>query len=188
VRVRWRTGPEGYGLLTKLLHWATVLLVATQFAVGWWLDLDDCDPEGEDRSGGDTGDSAEERLDRLEDACEARADGVELVGGGFDLPEVHLVLGLTILLIGLVRPLWRRFDGFPDWSEALSPGEQRLVHVVERSLMVLLVLVPLSGIAMVLTRDDDWLPLHVTAHAAFFLALGLHLFTNLRPRVLQRML
>jgi cytochrome b561 len=188
VRVRWRTGPEGYGLLTKLLHWTTVLLVAAQFAVGWWLDLDDCDPAAEDRSGGDTGDAADDRLDRLEDACEARADRVDLLGGGFDLPELHLTLGLLVLAIGAMRPLWRRLDGFPAWSEALSPGEQRLVHGVERSLMALLVLVPLSGIVMVLTRDDDWLPLHVTAHAAFFLALGLHLFTNLRPAVLRRML
>lgn len=186
--MQWRTGPEGYGLLTKLLHWATVLLVAGQFAVGWWLDLDDCDPAGEGASGGDTTDAVEDRLDRLEDACEARADQVDLLGGGFDLPELHLTLGAAILLIGVVRPLWRRFDGFPDWSEALTPGERRLVHGVERSLMALLVLVPLSGIAMVLTRDDDWLPLHVTAHALFFLALGFHLFTNLRPAILRRML
>ena len=186
--MHWRTRPEGYGLLTKLLHWATVLLVAAQFAVGWSLDLDDCDPPGEDRSGGDTTDAAEDRLDRLEDACEARADQVDLLGGGFDLPELHLTLGLAILLVGVVRPLWRRYDGFPAWSEALTPGEQRLVHGVERSLMTLLVLVPASGIAMVLARSDGWLPLHIAAHAAFFLALGFHLFTNLRPAILRRML
>ncbi|GAA1479318.1 hypothetical protein GCM10009623_37640 [Nocardioides aestuarii] len=186
--MRWRTGPEGYGVLTKLLHWSTVLLVAGQLAVGWLLDLDDCDPPGEERSGGDTTDAFEDRLDRIEDACEARADQVDLFGGGFDLPELHLALGLAILLVGVLRPLWRRVDGFPEWSEVLTPGERRLVHGVERSLMVLLVLVPLSGIAMVLSADRDWLPLHVTAHAAFFLALGLHLFTNLRPTVLRRML
>lgn len=186
--MQWRTGPEGYGLLTKLIHWATVLLVAGQFAVGWLLDLDDCDPPGEDQSGGDTTDVLEDRLDRLEDACESRADHVDLLGGGYDLPELHLTLGLAILLVGVVRPLWRRFDGFPEWSEALTPGEQRLVHGVERGLMALLVLVPLSGIAMVLARDGDWLPLHVTAHACFFLALAFHLFTNLRPTILRRML
>lgn len=185
--MRWRTGPEGYGLTTRLLHWTTVLLLAAQFTVGWLLDLDDCDPVGEDRSGGDTSEAADDRLDRLEDACEARADRVDLLGGGVDLPELHLTLGLAVLAIGLLRPLWRRFDGLPAWSEALSPGERRLVTGVERSLMVLLVVVPLTGVVMVLTRDDDWLPLHVTAHAAFFLALGLHLFTNLRPSILRRM-
>lgn len=186
--MRWRTGPEGYGLLTKLLHWTTVALVAGQFAVGWLLDLDDCDPPGEERSGGDAGDAFGERLDRVEAACEVRADRVDLLGGELDRPELHLTLGLLILAVGIVRPVWRRLDGFPEWSEALSPGEQRLVHGVERTLMVLLVVVPLSGIAMVLTRDRDWLPLHLTAHAAFFLALGFHLFTNLRPSLVRRML
>lgn len=185
--MRWRSGPDGYGVLTRLVHWLTVGLVAAQFAVGWSLDLDDCDPAGEDRNGGDTSDAEEERLDRLEDLCEQQAEGLDLIGGGFDLAELHLGLGVTILLIGLLRPVWRRYDGFPPWSEHLSAGERRLVHWTERALMTLLVLVPLSGVVLVWTGDDGWLPLHVTAHAGFFLALGLHLFTNLRPRILRRM-
>lgn len=174
--MRWRTGPEGYGLLTKLLHWTTVALLAAQLVVGYRLDLDNCDVAGG------------ERADRLEEACEARAERVDLLGGGVDLPELHLLLGGAVLLVGLLRATWRRVDGFPEWSDALSPGEQRLVGGVERSLVALLVLVPLSGLGLVLTADPGWLPLHVTAHAAFFLVLGLHLFTNLRPRVLRRML
>lgn len=169
MRVQWRTGPEGYGLLTKLVHWATVLLLLAQLVVGWLLDLDDCAGAGED-------------------GCEARAERVDLVGGGFDLPELHLALGVAILAVGVLRPLWRRVDGFPEWSDHLTPGEQRLVRGVQGSLSSLLVLVPLSGLALVLTADRGWLPLHVTAHAAFYLALGFHLFTNLRPPVLRRML
>ena len=65
----------GYRPSQKLLHWLTVLAVAAQLAVGYNLDLDDdCDPPGEDLGGGDTSDAFEDRLDRLEDACEARAD------------------------------------------------------------------------------------------------------------------
>lgn len=186
--MRWRSGPDGYGATTKLLHWLTVVLVAGQFAVGWAMDLDDCDPAGEERSGGDTGDAADERLDRLEEACESRADQVDLLGGGLGLPELHLLLGLTILVMGVVRPLWRRHDGFPAWSEALSAGERRLVGWTEKSLLALLVVVPVSGAVLVVTGDDDWLPLHVAAHLGFFAALACHLFTNLRPRVLRRML
>ena len=179
---------RGYRTSQKVLHWLTVATVAAQFAVGYNLDLDEeCDPPGEDRSGGDTSDAFEERLDRLEERCEARADDYDLLGGGFDLPELHLSLGLAILAIGLLRPVWRRYDGFPPWSEHLSAGERRLVHWTERSLMALLVLVPVSGVALIWTGDDDWLPLHLTAHAGFFLALLFHLFTNLRPRILRRM-
>jgi cytochrome b561 len=182
---------RGYRASQKVLHWLTVLAVAAQFTVGYLLDLDgDCDLPGEDRSGGDTSDAEEERLDRLEDACEARADdyGQMQLGGGFDLAELHLLLGLTVLGLGVVRPLWRKVAGLPPWSEHLSAGQRRLVHWTERALLLLLVVVPLSGLVLVTTGDDAWLPLHVGAHVAFFLALTAHLSTNLRPVILRRML
>lgn len=181
--------PRGYRGSQKLLHWLTVLAVGAQFAVGYNLDLDDgCDPPGEELSGGDTTDAFEERLDRLEDRCEARADEYDLLGGGFDLAELHLFLGLTVLALGVVRPLWRRVAGLPPWSEHLSAGQRRLASWTERALMLLLVVVPLSGLLLVGTGDDAWLPLHVGAHVAFFVALAAHLSTNLRPAVLRRML
>jgi cytochrome b561 len=180
---------RGYRASQKLLHWSTVLAVAAQLVVGYNLDLDDgCDPPGEELSGGDTSDAFEDRLDRLEDACEARADSYDLVGGGVDLAELHLVLGVIVLALGLARPLWRRVAGLPPWSEHLSAAQRRLATWTERALMSLLVLVPLSGLVLVGTGDDAWLPLHVGAHIAFFAALAAHLSTNLRPAVLRRML
>jgi len=180
---------RGYRTSQKVLHWLTVATVAAQFAVGYNLDLDEeCDPPGEDRSGGDTSDAFEERLDRLEERCEARADDYDLLGGGFDLPELHLLLGLTVLALGLVRPLWRKVAGLPPWSEHLSAADRRLVHWTERALLLLLVVVPVSGLLLVSTGEDTWLPLHITAHVGFFVALVAHLFTNLRPAILRRML
>jgi cytochrome b561 len=32
---RLRNGPHGYGLVTKFLHWATVVLLLAQFVVGY---------------------------------------------------------------------------------------------------------------------------------------------------------
>lgn len=183
-----RNGPHGYGVVTKVLHWATVVAVAAQFVVGYLLDLDDaCDPLGEELSGGDTSDALEERLDRLEERCEARADAYDLLGGGFDLAELHLLLGLTVLTLALLRLLWRRASGLPPWSDHLSSRERRVVHVTERVLLALLVVVPLTGLVLVATGDDAWLPLHVASHVAFFVTLAAHLFTNLRPRILRRM-
>ncbi|HET9995940.1 MAG TPA: cytochrome b/b6 domain-containing protein [Nocardioides sp.] len=180
---------RGYRTSQKVLHWVTVVAVAAQLTVGYTLDLDDgCDPPGEDVSGGDTSDAEEERLDRLEERCEARADDYDLLGGGFDLAELHLALGLTVLALGVVRPLWRKVAGLPPWSEHLSDGQRRLVHWTERALLLLLVVVPLSGIVLVATGDDAWLPLHIGAHVAFFAALAAHLSTNLRPVILRRML
>ncbi|MGZ5398680.1 MAG: cytochrome b [Nocardioides sp.] len=159
----WRSGDHGYGWITKVLHWLTVLLVAAQFVVGYSM-------------------AAEDACDRKEDTCEQ----VEL--GAFDLLELHVVLGLSILVIAVVRPLWRRYDGFPPWSDHLSAGDRRVVHWTERALMLLLFVVPLSGLLLNAFGDDAWLALHIGAHIAFFVALAAHLFTNLRPRILRRML
>ncbi|HEV2798838.1 MAG TPA: cytochrome b/b6 domain-containing protein [Nocardioides sp.] len=183
---------RGYRGSQKALHWLTVAAVAAQFAVGYNLDLDDeeCDPPGEDRSGGDTSDAFEDRLDRLEDACEARADdyGQMQLGGGIDLAEIHLLLGLTVLALGVLRPLLRKVAGLPPWSEHLSAGQRRLAGWTEKALMALLVVVPLSGLLLLGTGDDSWLPLHIGAHVAFFVALAAHLVNNLRPAILRRML
>lgn len=172
------------------MHWLTVAAVAAQFAVGYNLDLDDedCDPRGEDHSGGDRSDASEERLDRLEERCEARAEDYDMVGGGFDLAELHLALGLTVLALGVLRPVLRRVAGLPPWSEHLSAGQRRLAGLTEKSLMLLLVVIPLSGFVLIGTGDDSWLPLHIGAHVAFFVALAAHLVTNLRPAILRRML
>ena len=180
---------RGYRGSQKVLHWLTVAAMAAQLAIGYNLDLEeDCDQPGEELSGGDTSDAFEDRLDRLEDRCEARADDYDLLGGGFDLAEAHLLLGLTVLALGLLRPIVRRVAGLPPWSEHLSPGQRRVATWTERTLMVLLVVVPLSGLLLVGTGDDTWLPLHVGAHIAFFVALAAHLVTNLRPAILRRML
>ena len=183
-------GARSYRASQRLLHWVTVLAVGAQLAVGYNLDLDeaDCDPPGEDRSGGDTSDAFEDRLDRLEEGREARADNYDLGGGGFDLAEPHLALGLTVLAPGVLRPVVGMVAGPPPWVPPLSSRERRLASLTERALMVLLVVVPLSGLVLVGTGDDAWLPLHVAAHVAFFVALAAHLFTNLRPAILRRML
>jgi cytochrome b561 len=183
-----RTRPDGYGSVSKLLHWLTVVVIGAQFLVGYTMDLDaSCDQPGEDVSGGDISDADKERLDRLENRCEERI-GLDLTDGRFDRPEIHLLLGLTILTLAVVRVVWRRVDGFPSWSEHLSEPERRLVHWAERALLALLFVVPLSGVLLVLTGDDEVLWLHVGAHIVFFVALAAHLLTNLRPRILTRML
>jgi cytochrome b561 len=184
-----RTGDAGYGSLAKALHWLTVVVVAAQLVVGYSLDLDAaCDPPAEQRSGGDTSDAQDDRLDRIEDRCEAEADDLELVGGPVDLPELHLVLGVSVLALGVARLARRRFDGLPPWSEHLSHGQRRLAHWTEKGLLALLFAVPLTGLVLVATGDDGVLGLHIAAHVAFFATLAAHLATNLRPRILSRML
>lgn len=172
-----RNGPDGYGWVTKALHWVTVLALAGQFAVGYLMDADD---SGSGRGRGRGGDSGRGRGRGGEDS--AYLDDPET------LVVLHVVLGLAIIALAVVRLVWRRTAGLPPWSEHLSQRQRRLAHWTERALMWLLFVVPGTGVVLVVLGDDDALPLHVAAHLAFFVALGAHLVINLRPRILTRML
>ena len=173
-----RSGEHGYGELTKLLHWATVLALLAQFTVGYLLDVDDPGRgrgrgrgdgpgRGRGRSGGDGG--ASDVADRLADP----------------LVRVHVLLGLLVLLLALVRIAWRRVDGLPPWAEQLSQGERRLAHVTERVLLPSLVGMPLTGIA-VLLGDDDLVWLHVSSHVVFLAALAVHVGLVLKHQLVRR--
>ena len=60
-----RNGEHGYGLVTKTVHWGTLLLMAVQFTIGYGMDA-----EAET-------DRADDRLDAREDACESENDAAE---------------------------------------------------------------------------------------------------------------
>ena len=195
------TSATGYGVVAKTLHWLTVAAFVMQFVVGYAMSTEtDCDPPGEDRSGGDTSDAEEERIERLEEACEARVgdDGSldtawsDLWGGGIgvdgiSLPELHILLGLAILLLGGLRVAWRMIAPLPPWDPRLTATDRRLAHVTERVLLSLMFVVPLTGLALVAV-SDDLVALHIAAHIAFFVALGAHLLLVLRRGLLPRML
>ena len=209
--MRLRNGEHGYGAVTKTLHWLTVLAFVLQLVVGYTMDADgdvakvDCDPAGEDRSGGDTSDAEEERLDRLEDACEAEQDAREdrvddalgaawtdlwagdLLDDGVNLPEAHVLLGLLVLLLGVARVGWRSATPLPPWDPRLSTLDQRIVHATEVTLLGLMFVVPATGLLLV-TYDDGPVALHVAAHLCFYVALAAHLAMVLGRRLLPRML
>ena len=174
----WRNGEHGYGVVTRSLHWLTFGALVAQFAVGYLMDADE---SGHGRGRG-----------RGRGSGRGRGRGGEI---DLDDPmlRVHVALGLTILLLAALRVVWRRLGGLPPWAPSLSRREQRLATVTERALLVLLFVVPVTGLS-VLLGDDDLLPLHVASHVAFFAALALHLGLVLRhtlgrrDRLLSRML
>ena len=214
--MRLRNGSHGYGVVTKLLHWATVAALVAQFVIGYVMVAEgdfekaDCDPPAESGDGGELGDAAKARLDRIEEQCErrqerldARADDPlgtaysdlasgDIFGGGVSLPEIHVLLGLGILVLAASRVIWRRTAGLPPWAESLTEGERTWAHWTEKLLLTLLFVIPLSGLLLVVV-SYDLLPLHIAAHIGFFLAIAAHLGlvvkrTLVQPdRLLQRM-
>ena len=168
---------RAYGATTRTLHWVTVLALLGQFTIGYLLDVDD---SGHGRGRGRGGDSGRGRGRGGDD------DDSTLVLG-WNLLTAHVSLGLLVVLLAVLRVVWRRVSGLPPWDETLTAGERRLVTATERVLLTLLFVVPLTGLALVL-GDDDLLWLHVATHVAFFVALAAHVGVVLWRGLLPRML
>ena len=171
--------PAAYHPATKVLHWLTVVALAAQFAVGYLMDADDSG-RGRGRGRGRGGESGR-----------GRGRGGES-GGYLDDPDtllrVHVMLGLTILVLAVVRVVWRRVAGLPPWAEQLTQTQRRLATWTERALLMTLFVIPVSGLALVASGDDDLVWLHVTGHFLFLAALlahvGLVAWRGLLPRML----
>jgi cytochrome b561 len=171
-----------YRPVTKALHWATVVAMGVQFAVGYSLDVGG---HGRGRGRGRGGGSGRGRG--------RGGDGYDVFGDD-TLLTVHVLLGVGILLLVTVRLLVRCRTPLPPWSHLLGPAARRITHVVERALYVGMFAVPLSGLVLVLSGDDDLVGLHVAAHIWFFVALACHLAmvvthsTRRGDRLVRRML
>ena len=180
-----RNRPEGYGLVTRTLHWLTVAALLAQLLLGYALDWDDDGGSGRGRGRG-----------RGSGHGRGRGRGGEDDEAGWAFPDfgddslltVHVVLGLVIVALGLARWAWRRADSLPAWAEQLSERDRRFAHWTERVLLWLLVLVPASGVLLLLSGDDDLVPLHVAGHVALYAAIAAHVALVLRRRLLARML
>jgi cytochrome b561 len=160
--MRLRNGDHGYGVVSKSLHWLTALAIAGQFAVGYTMDTDAVGTAWSDLGSGD------------------------MISGGISLPEAHVLLGVVILALGVLRLGWRWSTPLPPWDQRLTSGDQRFVHATEVALLTLQLAVPVTGILLV--AGGGMLSLHVAAHIAFFVALAAHLGMVVGKRLVPRML
>lgn len=178
-----RNSPEGYGTVAKTLHWATVAALLVQFVIGYAMDWDD-GSSGRGRGRGRGGDSGRGRGRGGDD--EAGWGLPDL--GDEPLVAVHVALGLAVLGLGIARWAWRRLDSLPAWAPQLTGRDKRLAHWTERVLLTMLLVVPVTGIALLVSGDDDLLWLHVTAQVLLMVAVAAHLALVLARRLLPRML
>jgi cytochrome b561 len=204
-----RNGAHGYGVVTRFLHWLTVAAILGQFVVGYTMDFDEASDRAKDRFKDEAsrledaegrGETAEEQV---EAEIEAREDTLDagkdhqasevfsdvLTGNassdGLSLPELHVSLGLFVLVLAVVRLVWRRTTPLPPWAEHLSAGERRLEGLLEKLLLALLFVVPATGLLLV-AAGDDWLPVHVAAQIVFLVAIAAHVGLVLRHTVVRR--
>ncbi|HEX2286626.1 MAG TPA: cytochrome b/b6 domain-containing protein [Mycobacterium sp.] len=197
--MHWRNGAHGYGLVTKTLHWLTVAAVVTQFAVGLAMEAEDPALELEkdrveqfEKLIEGQGEAAEELFEREIDALEEELDAREenyvaaaFAEPGLSLPEIHVLLGLSIIVLALIRILWRTVTPLPPWAGHLTPGERRLQAGLENALLTLLLVVPLTGL-LLLAAGIDWLPLHVGAQLVLLAVIAVHVGLVLKHTVVHR--
>ncbi len=162
-----------YGRTTRTLHWLTVAALATQFVVGYTMEADD---SGRGRGRGRGSGSGRGRG--------RGGDDLEVFGDD-QLLTVHVLLGVTILVLATVRLLWRRHSTLPPWAPGLSASERTLAHWTERLLYVLLFVIPSTGLWLVLVSDDA-LAAHVAAHIAFFVVVTVHIGLVLKHQFIDR--
>ena len=178
---------QGYGTVTKLLHWLTFVLLAGQFVLGYGME-GFAESLFEEDSSGDGGDRT-------------RAGDDQLV-------FVHAWLGVAILALAVVRLGWRWSTLLPEWSERLTSSDRAIEAWAEKVLYVTLFVIPLSGIGLLFFSGEEreladrreWLPpfdvvpddlmlgLHIAGHVTFYIALAVHVGLVLRRRTLSRML
>src|SRR4051812_25929015 len=154
-----RNDAERYGSVTKLLHWLTVGLVVAQLLVGYSMRGGDDSGhgggsdggghggDGGGRRGGDDGGSGGDHS--------GSGGGDDLASGHEGLLSAHVVLGVAILAVTAVRLWWRVSGSLPTWAPQLSASERRLQAGLERCLYALLVVIPLSGLALVFASGED---------------------------------
>lgn len=209
--MRLRNGEHGYGVVTKTLHWLTVVAIIAQFAVGLTMGPDEAALEREDEridaleergeeAAESRGEAAEEafeiEIDRLEDELKAREDDYvsdafadvfsgDFVDGGISRPELHVLLGLSIMLIGLLRVIWRAATPLPPWPDYLRTGERRLQSLLEKVLLTLLFVLPGTGLLLV-AGSTDWLAVHVAAQLLLLAVIAVHIGLVLKHTVVRR--
>lgn len=205
--MRLRNGEDGYGLITRALHWLTVVAIVAQFTVGWTMDADapadladdrvDAFEEGGEERAEAEGEAAEEEFEAEVERREAALDddalsGVlgDLVNGsgfrdGLQGIEVHLLVGMLVALLGLARLIWRRTTPLPPWAPHLSDRERTVEAWLEKALLGLMLLVPGTGLVL-LVGSDDLLAVHVAAQVTLLAVVAGHVSLVLRHTVVRR--
>lgn len=170
---RWRNGQHGYGVVTRTLHWLIVVMITSQFVIGYLLDGDG---SGRGRGRGRSGEPGRGR----------GRGGDDVPFGDDTLLTVHVVLGTTILVVAVIRLVWRAKTPLPPWAPTLSAHERRLAHWTERALYACMFTIPITGLWLVVGDDDRVLTAHIATHIVFFVAVTAHVGLVAKHQLLDR--
>lgn len=85
--------------------------------------------------------------------AEANEDSSPLYGG-FDALMLHQSIGLTVLLLAIVRVAWRFLNVTPAWPADMKSYEIAAARIVHFSFYVLLFAIPVTGWLLSSVEDE----------------------------------
>jgi cytochrome b561 len=109
----------------------------------------------------------------------------DAMSDGLSLPEVHVLLGFSIMLLGVLRVLWRATTPLPPWAPFLRAKERRLESVLEKLLLTLLFVVPATGLLLI-AGESDSLAIHIVAQLVLLAVIAVHVGLVLSHTVVKR--
>lgn len=86
--------------------------------------------------------------------AEADEDSSPVYGLSFDALTLHQSIGLTVLLLAILRLVWRLLNPKPAWPADMKTYEVALARIVHVAFYVLLFAIPLSGWALSSVEDE----------------------------------
>ena len=111
---------EKYDKVSMLIHWVTAVLMIVMIFFGENL-------MGEEREGGEAGEAA----------------GAEIAGTF--LPSLHVSIGSAILLLTVLRIVWRLMNPPPALPTSMAPWEVMVTKVTHGLFYLLMIGLPLTG-------------------------------------------
>jgi cytochrome b561 len=75
-------------------------------------------------------------------------------GGPFTAAGLHAAIGMTILLLAVLRLLWRAVDPHPAWPDSMKPRDIMAAKAVHAAFYGLLFALPITGWMLSSTEND----------------------------------
>lgn len=86
--------------------------------------------------------------------AEADEDAGPLYGSGFDALTLHQSIGLTVILLAVIRLVWRFLNPRSAWPADMKPYEINIARAVHFGFYMLLFAIPITGWALSSVEDE----------------------------------
>lgn len=87
--------------------------------------------------------------------AEADEDSGAVLGSGLDAMTLHQSIGLSVLMLAILRLAWRFLNPVPAWPDDMKRYEVAFARVVHVAFYVLLFAIPLTGWALSSAEGDS---------------------------------